>query len=491
MPSIRFNQINNPDYVLIHSITDQFLPDMEISTLNIRGRIGAHRYGKEMGTREIKVSLSILGENEADLRNKARVIANHWLYSEGPARLINLDEPNRYYLAEVQSTGDLAETLRLGQAQITFFCADPHAYDVDERAQRHEYLPANGAILYENQGREVFPKLRMQFTQACNEFAIVTNDQHLLFGRPAESEDQIVEGERLVLDDEMFSMANWASADSIEEGIISGQLTTDAEGMFVAGGDFEQEEEARGWRGPTARRSLPSASRDFRVICQVRFAQNLNLPFSQRGRIHLYLQTDNGTTIGRLALQDISASLFQPTFQARGQQTTFIETHNQNEWGRSHHTYRGVWNGQMEIARFQDKWTASFGVMINGRLERVFTQTIQQAENTNLDALAQIQVHIGALDYHEPIQDMKIMRIQVFQNRTSANSQEVLTIFNPGDILEIDGETGSVLRNGSRYYQFLDPSSKFLRLDNGLNAININPSHVVRDVQLNVRERWY
>ena len=199
MPNIRFNGHDNPSYVLIHDITDNFLPAVNINTMKINGRNGEHRFSKQIGKREISVTISIDARrflntlptdnrdyvglsNEAIVKIVARRLANTWLYSETPVSFINYDEPNVHYLAEVVNAGNLAQALSLGRATITFLCADPHAYNNVKSVVTHINLPANGSIEFENSGKDVFPHFRMTFTGNISHFRMVTKNRQLTFG---------------------------------------------------------------------------------------------------------------------------------------------------------------------------------------------------------------------------------------------------------------------------------------------------------------------
>ena len=202
MPNIRFNHKNNPSYLLVHEINDSFLPSVDIRTMKVPGRAGEHRFSKNIGMREISVVMSIAGENERDVKNKARAVANFWLHTDSPAQFVNLDEPDIFYLAEVADAGKLAQKLSLGRATVTFLCPDPHAYRITESVVSLAALPASGAIEFINEGKDVFPRFRMTFTGDASHFSLVTENRRLTFGRPGgpvvfrNNDVLVIDGER-------------------------------------------------------------------------------------------------------------------------------------------------------------------------------------------------------------------------------------------------------------------------------------------------------
>jgi len=489
MPSIRFNHVNNPDYVLIHEINDSFLPEVNINTLAINGRVGEHRFSKNIGMREITVSMSIVGDDEADVKNKARMVANFWLHSDGPVRFINLDEPNRYYLAEVRDAGELTQKLTIGKAVVTFVCTDPHAYDVEESVISYDALPANGAMTFVNAGKDVFPSFKMTFTRDTDEFALITQGRHLLFRQPAEGSLET----DLVLNEPMFALDNWTLANAPSDATTAGNFTTDADGAFVAGSDFGQSEEAHGWRGPSMRRSLSAGTRDFTLTCDVEFSQHVALNQGNQGRIQVFLENDSGQTIGSLTLEDVSSEAFMPRFSAlAGEGRIVNNVTNPSAWGRVSENIRGISRGRMEISRINHVWTASFGILNPaGQLEHVSSGQLNLSTEVNLSSLTHIKIHIGAHDNHTPIGNMRFRRIQVRQQGELNNATLSPYVFNAGDVLEIDGETGVILRNGARFYEFLEPSSQFLKFSHGFNAVVGSPRNVVGNASMRLRRRWF
>ena len=181
---INFNNKWNPEWVLVHEITDRLMPLMEVHALNIRGRSGQHRVGKDIGIREITVTFTIEAESITQMKARARQLANNWLWSKEPARLFTSEEPEVFYMAEVSGGGEIREDTKLGRCQITFQCLDPFAYKNEATVIEHSTVPADSLIRIDIDGHEVFPMIEMRFTQNTNRFALIRANQHLEFKAP-------------------------------------------------------------------------------------------------------------------------------------------------------------------------------------------------------------------------------------------------------------------------------------------------------------------
>lgn len=129
--AIKFNGQSLPSYVKVRNVQVGLLPPVSQKVVEIPGRAGSYDFGNQLGSREIKVDFIIKASSPSDLRTKARDFAK-WLYTEEPAQLVILDEPDKCYMAKVTGDTDLQETLRLGEGTVTFYCADPFAYGIEK-----------------------------------------------------------------------------------------------------------------------------------------------------------------------------------------------------------------------------------------------------------------------------------------------------------------------------------------------------------------------
>lgn len=121
-----FNGIHANTYgVKVVTVDRSPLPAVENTLLNAPSRNGAYFVRNTIKEREINVDINLTGTSESDLRTKVRNIGA-WLYSNQPQILKFDDEPDRQYLAVID-TASLEETLKVGQGQLKFICPNPYA----------------------------------------------------------------------------------------------------------------------------------------------------------------------------------------------------------------------------------------------------------------------------------------------------------------------------------------------------------------------------
>ncbi|MCA1025790.1 phage tail family protein [Cytobacillus kochii] len=482
MANIKFNGIENPSYMLIHSITDSLLPKIETRTLKISGRKGLYNIGSEIGERLIKVSLSILGQDEADLRTKIRAVAN-WLCTEKPAKFVNLDEPDKYYMAQLTGDSELEEILRKGSVELEFICTNPFAYE-DPYIDSLPKLPSDNTLkLLNDGGLETHPTLKMEFTSNTPEFSIVSSDEFLLFGTSPSGDQLPMDREQLVFQDEMHSITGWTNASSIDGGIITGTLSADENGMLQADSDYGT---GSSWHGASMVKDLGVQLQDFKVVARIGLRGTKAL---QKGRVEVYLRDINGAVLGKMAFVDNAVTGFHPKAEARA--GTLNDGHY---FVNSYGSYPGVWkdltNGHMEIERHGNEWRAYFAIYENGKYHTRLTKTwIDARDEWTTGKLAQVQVHVGASGSATPASLMRINDLKVYGSQ-SVSEIEIANVFTEGDILEINNATGEILKNGKPYYSTLNPASNFIKLKKGVNGIAINPP-IVKEISYTIPKKWY
>ena len=200
MAIIRFNNIDNPDWMEITNITDRVLPLLEVSSVNIRGRAGVTRGSKDLGTREIIVTFNIDADTEQQMRERARWLANEFLYTDGPAEFYQYRNPDVYYLAEVSTGGELREESILGtraNLQVVFTCYNSLALSVD--TTRHTWATVSGVgATFTNNGYTTFPTITFRVTSALTEIRLSMNGQEMLL----QGAGLVSNGDIIVIDSE-------------------------------------------------------------------------------------------------------------------------------------------------------------------------------------------------------------------------------------------------------------------------------------------------
>lgn len=136
MPEVNFTYdgAGSAGYNLsVLDILRPILPAITARTLSIPTRPGLYYIGSEMGAREIQIEISLDSMTSMEaVRQQIRTIAA-WLNPlRGERRLILDDEPDKYYNAVLSSDTDFEQIKTFGKGKLTFLCADPFAYALDE-----------------------------------------------------------------------------------------------------------------------------------------------------------------------------------------------------------------------------------------------------------------------------------------------------------------------------------------------------------------------
>lgn len=109
--------------LVMKSDNRNLLPPLRKRKLTIDGKDGTWDFGGgSYEERQIQVTFELLAQNRAELRYKARKVAQ-WLNSkDGAAELIFDDEKDKYYIASVYNGVDLQEIVNNGKFSVVFEC---------------------------------------------------------------------------------------------------------------------------------------------------------------------------------------------------------------------------------------------------------------------------------------------------------------------------------------------------------------------------------
>lgn len=487
--AIKFNGNDLPPFVKINNIALSLMPTIERTTIKVNGRNGSYDFGNTFDDREIEIDYTIIADNESDLRYKARDFAN-WLYTEEYAPLVILEEPDKYYMAKITGDTDFNEIIRFGQGSITFV-AEPFLYGQEKE---FDFNPTaeNNTILVDNQGGlTAYPQIHLEFTEDTTSFALATRDEVMAFGTPVGIGYVPKNTNPLVLHDPMTAVTGWSTATTVDEGSVVGTFQVDRKDghSFIqnTGNDDISDYGTGGkWHGASAIKALPKPIQDFKVQAEVGIKGNVA---EHLGRVEVYLLDINGSKIGKIGMADTSKTANYPKAYARvgdlyGNHHVFVDTYGQ---------WAGYWNnfshGIMEIERVGNKWKAYFAVIdSNGKHQKTWETYYVDINNIATAQLAQIQIHVGAYGENTALNTLKFYDLKVYSN-DQPTEDEIPIVFNAGDTLDIDSETGMILKNGQPFYSAFDPSSTFIKLEKGVNGISVLPA-ITTNGKIKFKERW-
>lgn len=448
---------------------------IERELLEINGRKGAILASTTLGVRELRVPVLIECNNNQELHLLEEDLSE-WLITDQPCPLIFHDEPDRVYYAVVSGELNFKSLVTAGEGEITFICPDPHKYSAQEKI--YPFPPTNEELFYvENLGgTETYPKITLEFTENIANFAIMKDEDFLMFGTG--DVDKVPMDPRPVILREDFSTLNgWTAASSVDEGTITGSFASN--GSAIRPSIWGT---GAGWHGPSLVKGLTKQLQNFHMRC--RFG-NRATRVGQLGRVEVYFLDVNGNKIGKIALRNGNPNAITPLAQGRVKNNYVVNTYG---------NYAGAWknwnDGFMDVTRTGNKWRFYFAMydFEEGREHTRYTFEWVDAKGTATEKLAQVQVHIGAHGTSPGPETIFITDLKV-NEIIGSGTGETPYLFMAGDVLEIDNNKGSIFLNGQPYYESLNPASRFIALEKGLNAITFHPLSF-RNGELSYRERW-
>lgn len=160
MRTFTFDGVDSKTHFLTNSISRPFLPPVSVPTIEIPRKAGAASLPRnEIGIREIKIGVTMLGVSNVDIRARVRALSA-FLIKDSDKPLIFSDEIDKKYLARFNQSGnDLEELAYMGTGELTFTCFDPFAYAINDSTNNsgtaQEWTVTNGGTV------EAFPIFRV------------------------------------------------------------------------------------------------------------------------------------------------------------------------------------------------------------------------------------------------------------------------------------------------------------------------------------------
>lgn len=122
-----FNDIDFGDYIKVEKVRDPLLPPILNLRREVPGKNGSLYKRNKLEPKNIEVEIRLIEKNRSKVKEKARTVSR-LLYTKEPKKLRFKEEPDKYYLAILDSSTDLERFLFTGFSILTFVALDPIAY---------------------------------------------------------------------------------------------------------------------------------------------------------------------------------------------------------------------------------------------------------------------------------------------------------------------------------------------------------------------------
>ena len=478
---VHLDEVQMPDFVKVVGIQHSILPPVSQNTVEISGRAGAYDFGNEIGTREITLDILVVAEEENVMPQLLEQFGA-WLYHSEAKKLVLGDNPNRYYMAKVTGDSNIKESFLVGEGSITFTCSDPYIYGMEKTLLIPDTY-AGDVLEVNNTGlAETFPQMQFEVTKDVSAFSVVSGDEYVDLGTPYTVDVEApVNISPYILRDQLVSTNGWTVAPSVEGGTVQGSFEVWNSHCFrQAGQDFGT---GTNWHGGTMIKPLTTTASNYEMLFYFYISSNVE----QVGRVQACLLDSNGVMRGRFQVKDASIGSSKLQFEGwiygSGKANNFARFDLPASITSMFGYIRLVKSGRyytVELYQATDSTGKSFRYLYGKR----FFDGKQEYQ----DKIAKAQLHLGTSGTAKPAY-LEARDLYIISKDVTKNDTQIPLILQVGDVLEIDNEKGAVLKNGVPFYQYLNPTSTFIRLERGNNGVIISPADAFKNGQITYKER--
>ena len=466
--------VNIPAKLYTERKTWELMPSRSIETKRFGKQNGEHFLYAHDEMREFTVEFAMIAPTRKEVWDLMATVQS-WLRHKKPQPMIFSDRPNIYYNTILVDGSEVDKFSRLGKMTLRFVCPDPYGYEVS--MSESEFDEDGIAIIEGLANVPTEPRIELEPVAPITNLLLATHDDDfMMFGKPAEN-GNVYDPKRVVFNDAGTRIENWTVGNGLADGHIDGAMKSNGNRYSVQ--DFGSPSENSLWYGPAVMRSLENnlEIQDFR--CEVKF--NLFAEkVKEQGRVEVYMLDKNGVRVARMSLRVGNPAAITPYLEVDlGSQEVF------RGYGDRPTTWRSAKDALFTIERRGEFWSFSIGIW-NTRLNRYDARkTIRYRNESNpyLHKIGGVQIAMarkkdaeGEGGERPPIQDMNIDNIKIIEFNRPADEPGDPVIIQAGDVLNIDSNEHTIMLNGLPFYQHLDPSSKFIEIEAGFNAIKVEPA---------------
>lgn len=442
----------------------------------VPGRPGAVPNGYEVGPRPIKVIVEIEAATKEGWLTRFDELAG-FVITEEPVELEFESEPGRFYMAEFEGEMQTREMNIYGQIELNFICNDPYAYKAEKSFQF-----VNGAAAITIGGTvESKPIYEIDVLEDITHLDVFTDEHYLRIGKPAPIEEVVYQRTTLLLSDNLTSLANWSTAQEVDNGYIAGTMTATAGGLTAT--NFGTAITPKKWQGPSVRRSLPEVVQNFQIDVPV---EMMNVS-KETGMIEVYLRDALGNTVAKIGIEDIWISLKrnQTKFQLGNVATRTVQHYRHADNPSAWNNFKGL----LRIWRDGNRFRPYFALVDSaGRHSWVSSKWMYTDFADDYSApIASIQLAIRKYPGSAGSEaDMKIKGVKLWRLNDPAAGIPIMA--NAGAKIIIDTAKGVVLLNGEEREDLKDWFSDFFAIEPGTTTLLLQPFDKVSG-KVKLRER--
>lgn len=483
-----FNEKELP--IMITKVNRNITPSFTNETVSIGSAKGEIFQYNVYKSKQIEISYQIYNRRAEYLVNFRRGLSA-LIYTDEPKKLIFSDEPNIYYNAILDGEQTLEEEEYKSSGILRFLIPDGVAHSVAEKTAENY---GSNQITLENNGTESVPiNIKTTMKSDNGYIAFTLGDRFYQIGKPEEADGKHYEESVKLFDDHLYEDKGWlvnqgitppVTSERLQNGVVKYVKESTNEG-YATTKDYGS---GNSWHGASLTKIVP---KDVNNKYPVNWKVAYRFDFNTDGAVFKGVQVGH-TSVTMIDENDdiICSIIFEDTSPVNEYYYMAVFIGNKNVWhtdstfpmAKKGVTARGDYGPAVTAEKIGNQVTIRFN---NFGICKTFYVDNPEAE------LRKITWYGAAYKDHFHTENNVLRALHVIKHNVE-RYEDIPNYFSNGDIVEIDGASGSVYINDAYDTDVADIGSQPLLLPPGQHTLGIITSSFasVPDVEVTYQERW-
>ena len=483
-----FNEKELP--IMITKVNRNITPSFTNETVSIGSAKGEIFQYNVYKSKQIEISYQIYNRRAEYLVNFRRGLSA-LIYTDEPKKLIFSDEPNIYYNAILDGEQTLEEEEYKSSGILRFLIPDGVAHSVAEKTAENY---GSNQITLENNGTESVPiNIKTTMKSDNGYIAFTLGDRFYQIGKPEEADGKHYEESVKLFDDHLYEDKGWlvnqgitppVTSERLQNGVVKYVKESTNEG-YATTKDYGS---GNSWHGASLTKIVP---KDVNNKYPVNWKVAYRFDFNTDGAVFKGVQVGH-TSVTMIDEHDdiICSIIFEDTSPVNEYYYMAVFIGNKNVWhtdstfpmAKKGVTARGDYGPAVTAEKIGNQVTIRFN---NFGICKTFYVDNPEAE------LRKITWYVAAYKDNFHTENNVLRALHVIKHNVE-RYEDIPNYFSNGDIVEIDGASGSVYINDAYDTDVVDIGSQPLLLPPGQHTLGIITSSFasVPDVEVTYQERW-
>lgn len=483
-----FNEKELP--IMITKVNRNITPSFTNETVSIGSAKGEIFQYNVYKSKQIEISYQIYNRRAEYLVNFRRGLSA-LIYTDEPKKLIFSDEPNIYYNAILDGEQTLEEEEYKSSGILRFLIPDGVAHSVAEKTAENY---GSNQITLENNGTESVPiNIKTTMKSDNGYIAFTLGDRFYQIGKPEEVDGKHYEESVKLFDDHLYEDKGWlvnqgitppVTSERLQNGVVKYVKESTNEG-YATTKDYGS---GNSWHGASLTKIVP---KDVNNKYPVNWKVAYRFDFNTDGAVFKGVQVGH-TSVTMIDENDdiICSIIFEDTSPVNEYYYMAVFIGNKNVWhtdstfpmAKKGVTARGDYGPAVTAEKIGNQVTIRFN---NFGICKTF-----YVDNPEVE-LRKITWYGAAYKDNFHTENNVLRALHVIKHNVE-RYEDIPNYFSNGDIVEIDGASGSVYINDAYDTDVADIGSQPLLLPPGQHTLGIITSSFasVPDVEVTYQERW-